>query len=142
MRSSAPDSVLPGAGVRMTPAFAARLPKIRSSNSAPALRTAAAAHHWRLQFLELPWTMLGYGEILRIGEGGTLQTELSQVPYNIEIDRVYIHGSPLHGQKRGIAINGRNVIIRNSVHLRNQGGGIRRAGDCRLERARTCHDRE
>jgi hypothetical protein len=36
------------------------------------------------------------------------------VPYEIEIDRVYIHGHPLYGQKRGIALNGRSVTIRNS----------------------------
>ena len=114
VRSAAADSQLPGAGVRMTPAYAALLPKIRSTNSAAALRTTAGAHHWRLQFLEFPWTLLGYGEILRIGEGSTPQTALSQVPYEIEVDRVYVHGSPLYGQKRGIALNGRNVTIRNS----------------------------
>jgi hypothetical protein len=114
VRSAAPDSQLPGAGVRMTPAYAARLPKIRSTNSAPALRAATGAHHWRLQFLEFPCTLLGYGEILRIGEGDGSQTLLSQVPYEIEIDRIYVHGSPLYGQKRGIALNGRHVTIRNS----------------------------
>jgi hypothetical protein len=114
VRSSAPDSALPGAGVRMTPAYAALLPKIRSTNSAAALKTASGAHHWRLQFLEFPWTLLGYGEILRIGEGGAPQITLAQVPYEIEVDRVYVHGNPLYGQKRGIALNGRNVTIRNS----------------------------
>jgi hypothetical protein len=114
VRSSAPDSALPGPGVRMTPAYAALLPKIVSTNSLAALRTLPGAHHWRLQFLEFPWTMLGYGEMVRIGEGGAPQTTLAQVPYEIEVDRVYVHGSPLYGQKRGIALNGRNVTIRNS----------------------------
>jgi hypothetical protein len=113
VRSGAPDSDLPAAGVRMTPAFAARLPKIRSANSAPALRTLGAAHHWRLQFLEFPSTLLGYGEILRIGEGAAPQTALAQVPHDVEVDRSYVHGSPLFGQKRGIALNGVNVTIRN-----------------------------
>ncbi len=114
IRSAAPDSQLPAPGVRITPAYAAALPKIQSINSSPALRTAPAAHHWRLQCVELPWTLLGYGEILRIGEGDGTQTSLAQVPYEIEIDRVYIHGSLLYGQKRGIALNGRSVSIRNS----------------------------
>jgi hypothetical protein len=114
VRSSAADSALPGPGVRMTPAYAALLPKIVSTNSLAALRTLPGAHHWRLQFLEFPWTMLGYGEMLRIGEGGSPQIALAQVPYEIEVDRVYMHGSPLYGQKRGIALNGRNVTIRNS----------------------------
>src|SRR5712664_1967677 len=52
LRSSALDSGLPGDAVRMTPAYAAALPKLRSSNTAAALATAPGAHHWRLLFLE------------------------------------------------------------------------------------------
>lgn len=113
VRSGAADSVLPGTGVRVTPAYAWRLAKIQSSNTMPAIVTAPGAHHWRLQFLELPSTQLGYGEIVRIGEGAAPQTQLSQVPYEIELDRVYIHGHSLYGQKRGIALNGASVTIRN-----------------------------
>jgi hypothetical protein len=114
VRSDAPDNLLPGPNVRMTPIYAARLPKIQSVNAAFALRAAAGAHNWKLRFLEFPATLLGYGEILRFGEGSTAQTSLTQVPYDIEIDRVYVHGDPLYGQKRGIALNGRNITIRNS----------------------------
>jgi hypothetical protein len=114
VRSAAGDELLPGTGVRITPAYAARLPKIQSVNAAFAMRAAAGAHNWKLRFLEFPATLLGYGEILRIGEGSTAQTSLTQVPYDIEIDRVYVHGDPLYGQKRGIALNGRNITIRNS----------------------------
>ncbi|HEX6973418.1 MAG TPA: hypothetical protein VF147_03400 [Vicinamibacterales bacterium] len=114
VRSSAPDGQLPGPNVRITPDYAALLPKIQSDNSAPALRLAPGAHHWRLQFLEFPATLLGYNDILRVGEGSSAQSQLSQVPYEIDIDRVYVHGDPLYGQKRGIALNGRSVTIRNS----------------------------
>lgn len=114
VRSAAADVLLPGTGVRMTPAYAARLPKIQSVNAAFAMRAGAGAHNWKLRFLEFPATLLGYGEILRFGEGSTAQTSLTQVPYDIEIDRVYVHGDPLYGQKRGIALNGRNITIRNS----------------------------
>ena len=51
IRSGAPDAALPGARVRITPAYAAQLPKIYSPNSMSALRTAAGANHYRLQFL-------------------------------------------------------------------------------------------
>src|SRR5262245_43479171 len=43
IRSAAPDSALPDAGVRMTPAYAAQLPKIKSPNGFQALQTAAGA---------------------------------------------------------------------------------------------------
>ncbi|MEN3339111.1 MAG: hypothetical protein V7647_2787 [Acidobacteriota bacterium] len=113
VRSGAADATVPGTGVRITPAFAARLAKLQSPNTMPAIVTAPGAHHWRLQLLELPPTQLGYGEILRIGEGAAPQTLLSQVPYEIELDRLYVHGDPLYGQKRGIALNGTRVIVRN-----------------------------
>lgn len=114
VRSSAPDSSLPPDGTRITPAAAALLPKIVSNNSAASLVAAPGAHHWRLQFLEFPPTLLGYGEILRLGDGSSAQSSLSQVPSFIEVDRIYLHGHPLYGQKRGIALNGRSISIRNS----------------------------
>jgi len=48
VRSAAPDSSLPGPGMRMTPAYAAQLPKIRSANSMSAIQTATAANHLAL----------------------------------------------------------------------------------------------
>jgi hypothetical protein len=57
IRSSAPDSVLPPPGTRITPAYAAHLPKLRSHIGAPVFRTEPGAAYWRLLFLEfLPST--------------------------------------------------------------------------------------
>lgn len=114
VRSATTDDLLPETGRRIAPDYVALLPKIRSANTAPALRAAAGAHHWRLQFLEFPATQLGAGEILRLGEGSSPQTSLSQVPYEIEVDRVYIHGDAVYGQKRGIALNSGITTISNS----------------------------
>ena len=114
VRSAAADDVLPGPAARITPGYAALLPKIQSTNTAPALRAAAGAHHWRLQCLEFPPTQLGYNDILRIGEAPTAQKLARRCRAEIELDRVYVHGNPLYGQKRGIALNGRSVTIRNS----------------------------
>ena len=114
VRTDLPDASLPGPLQRVTPATAARFAKIVSPNTAASLRTAPGAHHWRLMFLEFPSTKEGYGEILQLGEGSSAQSQLSQVPYEIVLDRVYVHGHPLYGQKRGIALNARAVTIRNS----------------------------
>ncbi|CAN5769214.1 hypothetical protein BH24ACI5_BH24ACI5_09080 [soil metagenome] len=113
VRTATPDAQLPGPGTRITPAHAGLLPKIRSDNTMAALRTAPGAHHWRLMLLEFPGTREGYYEILQLGDGSAAQTHLSQVPYELELDRLYIHGDPLMGQKRGIALNARAVTIRN-----------------------------
>ena len=114
VRSAAPDASLPPAGTRITPAFAQFLPKIKSSNSMAALRTATAAHHWKLQFLEFQANYMGYGEIISLGAGDSTQTMASQAPYSLVLDRIYVHGDPLFGQKRGIALNGRDTDVLNS----------------------------
>src|SRR4051794_20411896 len=64
VRSAAPDSALPAPGMRMTPAYSAQLPKIRSSNTASALKTAASTNHWKLMFLEFLANQNGAGEII------------------------------------------------------------------------------
>lgn len=109
-----PDSELPADGERVTPAEAVRFAKILSLNSASAMRTVAGAHHWILKCLEFRNNKDGFGDIIQIGDGSSAQSSLSQVPYAIVIDRVYIHGHSLYGQKRGIALNGADVTIKNS----------------------------
>ena len=113
IRSATPDAQLPDAATRITPAHAPLLAKIRSANTMASVTTAPGAHHWRLQLLELGPNVDGFGEILQIGDGSSAQFALTQVPFEIELDRLYIHGDPVMGQKRGIALNARAVTIRN-----------------------------
>ena len=111
---SAHSAGLPLAGARVTPAHAPLLAKIRSGNTAAALRTAPGAHHWRLLLLEFQANHEGYGDIIQIGDGSSAQNQPADVPHSIELDRLYIHGDAFMGQKRGIALNGAGVTIRNS----------------------------
>ena len=113
VRSAVADEVAPGSGTRVSPSHRHLLARIRSGNTMPALRTAPGAHHWRLLLLEFDANVEGYGEILQIGDGSSAQNQLSQVPFSLELDRLYIHGDPVMGQKRGIALNARAVTIRN-----------------------------
>ena len=105
IRSAAPDGVFPPAGVRITPAYAAYLPKIKSPNILPALQTAAGANHYKLMFLEFQANVTGANDIITIGANDSTQTDLSQVPYAFILDRLYVHGDPELGQKRGIALH-------------------------------------
>jgi hypothetical protein len=114
VRTDLADSTLPGPRQRITPATAARFARIVSPNSAAALRTAPGAHHWRLMFLEFQANRNGFGDIIQLGDGSNAQSDLSQVPYQLVLDRVYIHGDRVQGQKRGVALNARSVVIRNS----------------------------
>ena len=106
IRSAAPDASLPPAGVRISPADAAQLPKIRSANSPSALQTAPAAQPLAAAAARVP----GQPERLRRHHRARrrrldAQTPLAQVPHDLVLDRVYIHGDPVAGQKRGIALN-------------------------------------
>lgn len=113
IRTAAVDG-LPRAGQRIVPAQAARLAKLKSPNRDPAVRTAAGAHHWRLQLLEFPATQGGAGDIIKLGDGGTLQRDLAQVPHDLVVDRCYIHGDVTLGQKRGIALNSAATTVTSS----------------------------
>jgi len=113
IRSSANDSQLPAQNQRIDPAkHASVLPKLVSSSTDPVIKTAAGAHHYRFIGIEFGPTQGGYYNIIRIGEAEEKSVE--DLPHHIEFDRVYIHGSPTDGQRRGIAANGRHIRIINS----------------------------
>ncbi|HEX6973417.1 MAG TPA: hypothetical protein VF147_03395, partial [Vicinamibacterales bacterium] len=114
---------LPAAGERVTPAYAPRLAKIQSPNRQPALATASAAHHWRIELLEFGPTKEGFGDIITLGNGGPAQSSREGVPHDLELDRVYVHGDPQVGQKRGIALNSAATVITNSYIADIKGKG-------------------
>ena len=114
IRSAAADALLPGAGQRIDPGYAPYLPKLRSPNAMPALRTLAGAAYWRLLFLEMQANDRGQGDILSLGDGGSAQNTLEEVPHHLIVDRVYIYGDPIDGQKRGIGLNSAHTTIVNS----------------------------
>jgi hypothetical protein len=113
LRTASSDSRLPAPGMRIHKSHAALLAKIQSPNASPALTTAPGAHHWRVELVEFPATRNGSGDIIALG-GGTTQTNVSQMPHTLVFDRVYVHGDPAAGQKRGIALNSGNTHITNS----------------------------
>jgi hypothetical protein len=113
IRSSASDAQLPSSGVRITTAYASLLPKIKAAGTGlPAIRTAAGAHHWRFQFVEIVGNASGNTDIVRIGSG--TDTSTATLPHHIVFDRVWIHGHPTAGARRGIALNGGGTAIRHS----------------------------
>jgi len=113
LRTDLPDSAVPGGNQRVTPETASRFARLVSPNSHAAVRTAPGAHDWHLVALEMRANRNGAGDILQIGDGSAAQADPASVPYDIVIDRLYIHGDPQLGQKRGIALNGRAVTVRN-----------------------------
>ena len=123
VRSAVSDR-LPPEGGRIQPAHASLLARIRSANTAAALRTAAGAHHWELRYLEFGANQGGYGDILQIGDGSASQNTVEEIPHHLVLSHLYVHGDPLLGQKRGIALNAAHVTIRDSYVSDCKGVGI------------------
>ncbi len=114
IRSAAQNTLLPPNGVRVSPAYSPYLPKIISATNLPAIRTTAGAAYWRLMFLEVGPGRMATGDLLDLGDGSAAQNQLSQVPHHLIVDRVYVHGHPVNGQKRGIGLNSADTTIVNS----------------------------
>ncbi|HKF65916.1 MAG TPA: carbohydrate-binding protein, partial [Vicinamibacterales bacterium] len=110
--SSGDRSRLPGDDTRIDPSYSPLLAKIQSPNSGPAIATAPFAHHYQLQLLEFLPNFQGYYDVIELGDGN--QTSLAVVAHDLIVDRVYIHGDPTFGQKRGIALNSASTTIKNS----------------------------
>jgi len=105
---------LPGDGERVSPAHDPLLARIRSGNGSAAIATATGAHHWRLTLLEILANANGAGDIVMLGDGTRAQSAPAQIPHDLVIDRVYIHGDPDKGQKRGISLNSAATVISGS----------------------------
>ena len=78
----------------------------------PAISATHGANHYRFVGIEFGPTTKGYFNIIQIGTGNENSTD--ELPHHIEFDRVYVHGHPADGQRRGIAANGRFIKIANS----------------------------
>ena len=125
IRSSASDALLPAAGVRITPAYASLLPKLRATSNGAALATAPGTSHWRLLFLEfLPSPGTSTADLVELGATGVEQNTLAQVPQHLIVDRSYFHGDPTNGQRRGIALNSGDTQILNSYFADFKGKNV------------------
>lgn len=107
---------LPVAGQRMTPTLAAQLslPRLLSPNSNSAILTAAGAHHFRMMGLEVSSVAtqtLTYAAISLDGSGVQAQTTLAQVPHDLVLDRLYVHGFSTLTLRRCIALNSASTAI-------------------------------
>ena len=115
------SDALPPAGTRITPAASGTLAVIQSATSDPALRTAPGAHHWRIENVEFGPTRGGTGAIVELGDARQREDD---VPHHLVLDRVYVHGDPETGQRRGIALNSAATQVLNSHIGEIKGTGV------------------
>lgn len=105
------------AGVRVTPAQGALMPKIVApGRGEPAIRTAPGAHHYRLLGIEFaqPTKDEFCHDLVKLGEGAAgVQDVLAEVPHHLTLDRCYVHAAADGELKRGIALNSADTEIAN-----------------------------
>lgn len=99
----------PADGVRMTPAFAPVLIKLRSTTGTAVIRTDPRAAYYRLIGIEGASTGLDHHIV---DFGSATETELANVPHHLVLDRCYLHGD--NAQRRGVALNSASTEIINS----------------------------
>jgi hypothetical protein len=112
---------LPTGNTRIAPEAAGTLAMIQSTTSDPALRTAPKAHHWRIENVAFGPTRTGTSAIIELGDA---RQSRDDVPHDLVFDRVYIHGDPDNGQRRGIALNSASTRIANSYISEIKGVGV------------------
>jgi hypothetical protein len=104
----------PPAGTRMTPALAARLPRLVSADAGYAIATSLGAHHWRLIGLDIGVggaTARSYGIVGLGSDAGQGQRARAQAAHHLILDRVYVHGRPDLPLRRCIALNSATTAI-------------------------------
>ena len=99
---------LPAPGRHVTPADAARMPKLVAP-SGSVFEAEPGAHHYRFIGLEIaPADGVSLNTLVRLGED---ESALDRVPHHFIIDRCYIHGDARRGGRRGVALNSSHSAI-------------------------------
>ena len=126
IRSDAADASLPPAGTRLVPdtrpggntsrgVLARLVGRGGGWKTTPVIDAGPGAHHYLLQFLEIDGVnQEGWETLIELGHNIWPQTSVDQAPWDIVLDRVFVHGHEAKGQKRCISLNGRSVTVQNS----------------------------
>ena len=109
--TTADPGSLPPSGTRIRPVYASRLPKLVSPNRNPAVAAEAGARGYRLVGLEVG-AAAGAAPRELVALGSAEASSLAEMPSELELDRLYIHGDPVAGAGRGVALHSGATLIR------------------------------
>lgn len=112
IKGSAEDQ-LPAANRRVEPALhAASMPKLITPSTVSVITSENSAHEYRFLGIEFGVAEGVYvNDLIRLNYTGNT---VELLPWGIEFDRCYIHGDPVKGGKRGIAMNSAYTVVKNS----------------------------
>jgi len=107
---SSNSAALPPPGSRVGPEHSANMPKVVSASPPYAITVSPGAHHFRFVGIEIgPSPRKSLGTVVALGLGN--EVSASQLPHHIVIDRCFIHGDPVVGASKGIAIHGNHIAV-------------------------------
>src|SRR5947209_5389697 len=112
IQSSAMSS-LPSPSTRVSNTNSGAMPKLISPDGNSALVIPSGANYYKIQGIEVAPASGVYAQDL-VQVGTASETSVGALPHDIDFDRVYVHGDPSAGSKRGIALNGGNTTVENS----------------------------
>lgn len=97
--------------------------QIITPNAAPAIWILPNTDNVTLRGLDISASGFVY-DIVKIGDSGSAQDTADEVPTNITLDQVRIHGSPTDDSQRGVAANASNFTLSNSQVYEIHGRGF------------------
>ena len=112
IQSSAMSS-LPAAGKRVSSTQALSMPRIVTPNAGAVLTIPGGANYYRIEGIEFTVASGVYVNDL-IDAGTSTESSVSQLPHHLVFDRDYVHGDPVSGGKRGLALNSATTTVENS----------------------------
>jgi hypothetical protein len=104
-------------GRRVHPRDARHMPRlVTPGRGLPVLATAPRAKGWRLAGLHVAVTdpRATVYDLVRLGDGGSEQDSLADVPRRIVVERSLVHGTPSGGIQRCVSLNSAATTIRDS----------------------------
>jgi len=113
IRTAAPegmgDGQLPPPGNRVTPRHRAALAVLEAAHDY-VVTAEPGAGRYRLVGLEIrPAPRTFTFNLVELGTGN--ERSIQDVPHGIRIERSYLHGDPVRGSRRGVALNGRDLAV-------------------------------
>ena len=117
IRSSTADANLPNSTTRIVPGthgpFMATI--TACTGGAPAIKMEVGAQDYILgPGLKFNANPEGFNQVIELGNNNTTQRLEADQPGDVVVDRIWIAGSPVYGQKIGVDLNGRNLTLKNS----------------------------
>lgn len=103
------DGQLPPPGNRVTPRHRGALAVLEAAHDY-VVTAEPGAGRYRLVGLEIrPAPRTFTFNVVELGNGN--ERSLQELPHDIRIERSYVHGDPVRGSRRGVALNGRAMAV-------------------------------